>query len=737
MRVAVSRAARVATQRAILAPLRAGGAPAVRPAVFAVRPQLRFNAAAADIVDDEKPQEPAAAAEPVAEAVGQATAYEFKAETQQLLDIVIRSVYTDKEIFVRELISNASDALEKRRYLEMTGDESWQPEKDDEPPSIKISVDQDARTFTIQDTGVGMTIDELQANLGTICNSGSKGFVKNLQDSDGSASTIESIIGQFGVGFYSAFMIAKSIRVYSRSAQQGSKGFCWESTGAGDYNITEMRGVAKGTKIVIDVRETEVAFCAQTVVERIIKKYSNFVGYEIHLNGAKINTVEAVWMKPKDEVSEEEHNEFYKFVANAYDAPRYKLHYSIDCPLNINALVYVPQTHTERMNLQRMEPGVSLYCRKVLIQAKCRAVLPEYLRFVKGVVDSEDIPLNLSREMTQDSALMRKLNSVITKRILKWLHDESVKHPEQYTEFFNHFGQFIKEGVCTDAINKADLSRLLRFNSSSVDDSKQSVSLDDYIGRMPENQSNIYYLQCQSRESGMSSPYYEAFKEKGIEVLFMTHPADHIVMTHVDQYKRHQLVSCESSDPGKDEGTTKKEDMEDLMKRELTEQQGQELCDWMNRSLSTRVASVKVSTRLTTSPALITDHEQASMQKFMKTHGISQTDAAQPAAKYHLQVNPKHEIVRKLYVLSCRGQGTTKGAESSERLAKIIAEQMFDNALVAANLLDDPRTMLARINSLMTEALADTSEPLVSADPTAAAPAAGDADDKKLHAKEI
>jgi len=682
--------------------------PAAFPVARAFR-QARFSSADADIVEDTESKSDAGQIKETETVSGQAENHEFRAETQQLLDIVIRSVYTDKEIFVRELISNASDALEKRRHLEMTNPDEWSPEADDEPPCIRVSVNQDSRAFIIQDTGLGMTESELVANLGTICNSGSKNFVKGLQnDPQGGSSAMESIIGQFGVGFYSAFMVAKKIRVYSRSAKHGSQGFCWESDGTGAYTITKADGVQKGTKIVIDVRETEVAFCAQTVVERIIKKYSNFVGYDIFLNAARINTVDAIWMKPKDEVSEDEHNEFYKFVANAYDNPRYKLHYAIDCPININALVYVPQTHTERMNLQRMEPGVSLYCRKVLIQAKCRAVLPEYLRFVKGVIDSEDIPLNLSREMTQDSALMRKLNSVVTKRILKWLHEESNRKPESFSEFFEHFGQFIKEGICTDAINKTDLARLLRFNSSQCEDSKPTVSLEDYISRMPESQQNIYYLQTQSRDTGLASPYYEAFKEKGIEVIFMTHPADHIVMTHLDMYKRHKLMSCESSDPGEEEGTTKK-DMEDLMKRELSKEQGTELCDWLQRTLSAKIQSVKVSQRLTESPAIITDHEQASMQRFMKTHGISQPDGASSAAKHHLQVNPKHEIVRKLYTLACRSTG-----EKSEELAKLVAEQVYDNALIAANLLDDPRSMLSRINSLMGEALADTTEPILS-----------------------
>ena len=263
-----------------------------------------------------------------------------------------------------------------------------------------------------------------------------------------------------------------------------------------------------------------------------------------------------------------------------------------------------------------------------------------------------------------------KLGSVITKKILKWLQDESSRDPAGYAAFFEQFGQFLKEGVCTDAINKNDLAKLLRFNSSASTDASASVSLADYIARMPENQTNIYYLQAAGRDAGMASPYYEAFKEKGIEVLFLSHPADHIVMTHLDMFKKHKIVSCESSDPGADEGKNQEsEEMEKLMKKELTGDQGTHLTDYLQRTLQHRVQSVKVSTRLTSSVAIITDHEQASMQKFMKTHGI-ENGAPQEAVKYHLQVNPKHEVIRKLFTLSSAND------EKSIALAKLVAEQV-------------------------------------------------------------
>jgi len=338
--------------------------------------------------------------------------YEFQAETRKLLDIVARSLYTDKEVFIRELISNASDALEKFRQLSMTSVKINEPEI---PPEISIETNEKDNTISIQDTGIGMKKDDLIKYLGTIARSGSAEFMKQVTDS----ANATNIIGQFGVGFYSTFMVGTRVRVYTKHAEEGSKGYLWTSDGSGSFEIEDYDGLIRGTKIVIELKEDTREFSLEAEVEKIVKKYSNFVGYTIKLNQKEINTVKAIWMLPKDKISEDDHKAFYNFITHAFDTPTYRLHYSTDTPVSINSIFYFPSQHTEKYNLGRMEPGVSLYSRKVLIQSHTKLLLPDWLRFVKGVVDSADIPLNLSREHLQDSALIRRLDNVLTRRILK------------------------------------------------------------------------------------------------------------------------------------------------------------------------------------------------------------------------------------------------------------------------------------------------------------------------------
>ncbi|CEG78972.1 Putative ATP-binding cassette, subfamily B (MDR/TAP), member 10 [Rhizopus microsporus] len=340
---------------------------------------------------------------------GEAQVHEFKTETKRLLDIVANSLYSEKEIFVRELISNAADALEKLRQTQ-----SVQPDIDTgKPLEIRIELDREKNQFVIQDFGIGMTLDELNANLGTIASSGSKKFMEKMEQSEKNTS----IIGQFGVGFYSTFMVGKRIRVYTKSALPGSKGYCWETDGQGSYSVAEADNVAVGTKIVIDLREDSKYYSSQLEVDSIIKKYSNFVGFPIYLNGKEVNTIEAIWTKDRNSVTPEQHKQFYRFIANAWDDPQYTLHFKTDSPLSISSVLYIPEKHMELLG-EQVEPGVSLYSRKVLIQAKSAGLLPKYLRFLKGVVDSEDIPLNVSRELLQDNILSR-LRMVMTSRILK------------------------------------------------------------------------------------------------------------------------------------------------------------------------------------------------------------------------------------------------------------------------------------------------------------------------------
>lgn len=636
--------------------------------------------------------------------VGESEEMGFKTETRQLLDIVACSLYSEKEVFIRELVSNASDALEKRHLMEISNPE-YAREDDDEAPSIAISCNQNKSRFVIRDTGIGMTKEELTANLGTIAGSGSKAFVRELQSSGQSAA--EKIIGQFGVGFYACFMVSKYVRVYSRSAKKGSKGYVWESDGTGTFKIAECEGVEKGTKIVLDVKDTELSFCTPQVVERVLKKYSNFVSFDITLNSGKVNTVDALWMKEKNEITNEEHIDFYKFISGSYDSPMLRLHYTIDAPMSIRSLLYVPQSHTEKYGGGRMESGISLYSRRVLIQTKAKGVLPEWLRFIKGAVDCDSIPLNVSREHTQDGSMMRRLSTILTKRIIRWLEEESKADKSKYERFIQEYGPFLKEGICTDQIHKMDLAKLLRFETTKSDVDYPYVSLNDYRDRMKPNQSHIYYLNAPSKDMAIQSPYFEQYKEHDLEVLVCTEPIDDFVMQHLDTYAKHKLQNIEMFDPSLDgyvqhkmkELGDKSENAE--VKKQLTEVQIKALGDFISKRLVGRVGVVKSTTRLRDSPAVLVDHESAQMRKIYRMTG----QAAGPPPKYNMQINPQHPLIRKMYTLS-----QSSGDEDVET-AGLLAEQVFDNAVISAGLLEDPRSLVARLNAIMTRMVEKVEEP--------------------------
>jgi TNF receptor-associated protein 1 len=645
----------------------------------------------------------------------------FQAETSQLLDIVACSLYSDKEVFVRELVSNASDALEKRRHLEQRSSEDYPRAQGDEEPSIHLTVNQSKTRFIIRDSGIGMSKEELVQNLGTIASSGSKAFVRNLQKGEeASSGSADKIIGQFGVGFYSIFMVAKHVKVYTKSAKAGSTGYCWESDGTGKYKISSVEGLPVGTKIVLDVKDTELSFCTPQVVERVIKKYSNFVEFEITLNGGKLNTVDALWMKERNDVSNEEHIDFYKFVSGAYDSPQFRLHYIVDAPISIRALLYIPQSHTEKYGGGRMESGVNLYCRRVLIQSKAKGVLPEWLRFLKGAVDSESIPLNISREMTQDGGLMRQLSTVLTKRCLRWLEEEARRDKGKYEKFIREFGSFLKEGVCTDQVHKMSIAKLLRFESTKAEADFPLMSLDEYKDRMKPNQTHIYYISAPDKALAMGSPYFEQYKENDIEVLVLTEAIDEFVMNHLEVYAKHKLQNIETFDVEHDgyvqhkkklklDGIDEKGNKLDTdeankdvtIDKSLTEGQVKEMAEFITKRLLGRVGAVKATDRLRDSPAMLADHESAQMRKLYKVTGQFQG----PPPKYNFHINPKHELIRKMYSLSMAPSPT------DNETAGLLAEQLFDNAIIAAGLLEDPRSIVGRLNNIMTRMVKDVAEP--------------------------
>jgi molecular chaperone HtpG len=600
----------------------------------------------------------------------------FQAEIAQLLDIVIHSLYTDKEIFVRELISNAADASEKLKFLQTSGTEIFEP---DAPLKISVSTDDQAKTITFTDAGLGMTHGELIDNLGTIAHSGSKAFLEQLKASKGDAN----LIGQFGVGFYSAFMAAEKVTVFTRSYQPGEQGWIWTSDGQTGYEIEPAGELPRGTKIVLQLRDTEFAQSAN--IERIIKHYSSFVPFPIELNGNAVNTVQALWTKSKSEITDTEYEEFYKFIGHDSEAPMYRLHFSADAPLAIRALLFVPPRSFEHLSMTRDESQVNLYCKKVLIQPKAKHLFPEWLRFLRGVVDSEDLPLNISRETMQDSALLRKLNEVLTKRVLKWLDEEAKADAEKYDKFFKEHGHCLKEGVASDWSHREAIAKLLRFESSFTE-AKKTTSLTDYANRMPEEQKEIYYLLAPSREAAEASPYFEVFREKKFEVLFLTDPRDEFVMEHLREFDKKRVIAAEKAD-------LKLDDKEHA----LSEDEARLLANFIKEQLGDRVDEVRSSKRLVGSPAVVVDSDPnmtASMRRILKM--MDREGAAPLESKPILEINPDHEVMVKLNDVR----------KTDAALAGDVAAQLFDNALVAAGLLEDPRAMLTRINSLLGRVLA-------------------------------
>ncbi|MES2594743.1 MAG: molecular chaperone HtpG [Verrucomicrobiota bacterium] len=609
------------------------------------------------------------------------TTHEFQAEVKQVLDIVIHSLYTDREIFVRELVSNAADALEKMRLTQLTENDVFQSEA---PLEITITTDEAAGTITIADSGIGMTRAELVENLGTIAHSGSKAFAAALKNAGKGGDA--SLIGQFGVGFYSAFMVADEVKVYTHSWRQDGEHLCWTSTGAGTYTIDEAPDQARGCKIVITLKEDAKEFATSWSLKKIVGKYSNFVGFPIQLDGERVNTVEAIWLKSKDSVTEEEYEAFYKFTSHSFDKPSYRLHFQADAPLVINALLFLPEQNMELFGMGQMEPAVGLYCKKVLIDPHPPKLLPDWMRFVKGVIDSEDLPLNISRESMQDSALVRKLGEVVSKRLIKFLDKEAQDDPKKFQEFYAKFSRFFKEGVATDHANRDAIAKLLRFESS-LTEKGEVIGLGDYVKRMKEDQTVIYYQAAPSRSSIEGGPYLEAFKSKGYEVLFLYETIDEYVISSLPEFDGKKLQAVNSPDVDLGDMAHEGESLSDDDTASLT--------GWLKEALAEGVEEVRAGKRLVSAPALAITPEgemnpqMRQMMKAMKPDEVS-------APKIILEINPRHDLVKKVNGLR----------ENDSDLAKLLSEQILDNALLSAGLLDDPQRVVSRTEKIMARVMA-------------------------------
>ena len=617
---------------------------------------------------------------------------EFKAETKKLLDILVHSLYTSREIFLRELISNSSDALDKLRFESNKGTDI---EDKDLPLEIRISFDDKKNTITISDTGIGMTRDEIIANIGTIAKSGSEEFLKQLSENK---EAVNNIIGRFGIGFYSVFMVAKEVVIKTNSFKKDEPAVEWKSDGAGDYEIADLdEKIKRGTTIEIHLKDDTKEFADKYRLEGIIKKHSNFISFPIYLEKEKVNTIAALWREPKSSIKKEQYDEFYKFLTYDNDEPLETIHTAVDAPIQFNALLFIPKKSYEFWRFNRDDYGLDLYVRRVLIQHQNKDLLPEYLSFVKGVVDSEDLPLNISRETLQENIIFTKISQSVTSNVLSHLIKVAKDTPERYAEFWKEHGKIFKLGYM-DFSNAEKYQQLLRFNSSVSKDEKELVSLEDYVGRMKKDQKEIYYALGAGREAIDMNPHLEIFKSKGLEVLYLYDPVDEFVMTSIRKHKDFEFKSVDAADLKsleKLEDVGKKDEQTEELDK-VDEKHFSSLLARMKDILGDRVTEVKESKRLKGSPATLInpdDTMSSTMQKILK---MSNQGMALPEQKRLMEVNKDHKLIRNLLSVFKKN--------SKDQFIMDTTEQLYESALLLEGNLDDPHKLVSRLNKMLTEA---------------------------------
>jgi molecular chaperone HtpG len=607
--------------------------------------------------------------------------FEYKAEMKQLLDLIVHSLYTHPEIFLRELISNASDALNKVRFDALNAEALL--DKDTEL-AVRISINREEGTFVIEDSGIGMSEEELIANLGTVAKSGTLGFMQELKDRQKELDG--NLIGQFGVGFYSVFMVTDEVTVETRSSHPDSQGYRWCSGGQGTYTIEKIDKAARGTSISFKLKEDFKEFAEEYRVEQIVKKYSNFVDFPIYLDGKQVNTITALWQRPKSELKEEEVGEFYKFMAGDYQDPLDYLQVSVEGMVAFKALLFLPREAPVEMLYRQGElenRGPQLYVRKVMIQHECRDLLPEYLRFIAGVVDTEDLPLNVSREVVQSSPVMAKIRQILTGKILGWFESLAKEQPEKFRTFYKAFGPIVKIGLNTDFTNREKLMELLRFESTKtgVD---EYVTLKEYVARMAEDQKEIYYHSGASREQLLAHPNLEYFQDMGIEVLLLSDPVDVFVIPSIFEYDKKPLKSIEKADI---DFSKRKNDKAEPIAGNLLEP----VLKLFRDTLGEKVEDVVESHRLVNSPVTLVSGKNAfdsQMEKMMK---MMQQDL--PAGKRILEVNTSHPIIRNLSGMLI--------ANENNPLIRSAINQLYEGALLLEGSLDSTTAFLSRMNELI------------------------------------
>ena len=617
---------------------------------------------------------------------------EFKAETKKLLDILVHSLYTSRDIFLRELISNSSDALDKLRFESNKGTDIADK---DLPLEIKIGFDDEKNTLSITDTGIGMTRDELIANIGTIAKSGSEEFLKQLSESK---EAVNNIIGRFGIGFYSVFMVAKEVVIKTMSYKKDEKAVEWKSNGLGEYEISDIdEQINRGTTIEIYLKDETKEFVEKYRLESIIKKHSNFISFPIFLENEKINTVAAIWREPKPSIKKEQYTEFYKFLTYDTEEPFETIHSTVDAPIQFNSLLFIPKKSYEFWRFNREDYGLDLYVRRVLIQHQNKDLLPEYLSFVKGVVDSEDLPLNISRETLQENIIFTKISQSVTSNVLSYLTKIAKDSPERFAEFWKEHGRIFKLGYM-DFTNTDKYQQLLRFNSSVSKDEKELVSLEDYIGRMKKDQKEIYYSLGNSKEAIDLNPHLEIFKSKGLEVLYLYDPVDEFVVSSIRKHKDFDFKSVDGvnlKELDKLEDVEKSEEPKEKFSKEDDKLFGKLMLK-MKEILGDRVTEVHESKRLKGSPSCLInpdDTMSSTMQKILK---ISNQGMAMPAQKRLMEINKDHKLIHNLLSVFKKN--------GNDQFIADTTEQLFESALLLEGNLDDPHKLVNRLNKMLTEA---------------------------------
>ena len=607
--------------------------------------------------------------------------FSFKAETKQLLNILIHSLYKDREVFLRELLSNASDALNRLRFEVVTNREVLDSQAE---LNIRINVDKDARMLTIQDTGIGMTREEVIENLGTIAQSGARKFIEATKDQK---VDFAQVIGQFGVGFYSVFMVAEWVQVTSRSYKPDAEAVSWYATGEDNYQVGVAEMAERGTRVEIKLKEDAVEFAEDFRLRNIIHKHSDYIGFPIYIGDGKapVNKQTSLWRTPRKEVTEEQYKEFYRQTTLEFEEPLQHTHMITDAPVQLYALLFIPAKAERGIMALRKEDGLKLYSRNILIDEYNKDLLPEYLRFMQGVVDSEDLPLNVSRETVQSSGLMQKLKKVLTNQVLRDLEALAKNNTEKYQTFWQEFGMYLKQGIAANPADAETINPLLRFKTNL--NSEAWSSLDEYVTRMKDGQKEIYYIIGDDPKSVLRSPHLDYFSAQGTEVLLLTDPMDSFMLMGLHKYKDYELKNVAQA-----EVDTSKQPEAQNEAEKLPDTDFNAVVERFKQVLGERVADVRASNRLSQSVARLVDPDGTMNPELQRVYRMLGKDYEVP--KKILELNPAHSILKGILKL-----------EADSTLQTAIIEQIYDSALLVEGLHPDPSSMVARVQQIMDAAL--------------------------------